>query len=120
MVAITFAVIGGFAWEWLVDRIGPKRTLNIVLARWMCTFVAAAAMMAAAPAAVRSSLSSHPRRASPSAVSGGGPAADAVPHAARIALGSSTACTAWSGASRPSPARSSGRSRRSSPSEAAS
>ncbi len=44
MVAITFAVIGGFAWGWLVDRIGPKRTLNIVLAWWMCTFVAAAAM----------------------------------------------------------------------------
>jgi UMF1 family MFS transporter len=44
MVAITFAVIGGFAWGWLVDRIGPKRTLNIVLAWWMSTFVAAAAM----------------------------------------------------------------------------
>lgn len=44
MVAITFAVIGGFAWGWLVDRIGPKRTLNAVLGLWMATFVAAAAM----------------------------------------------------------------------------
>ncbi|MEK6611520.1 MAG: MFS transporter [Gemmatimonadota bacterium] len=44
MVAITFAVLGGFAWGRLVDRIGPKRTLNIVLAQWVATFVAAAMM----------------------------------------------------------------------------
>ena len=31
LTAITFAVIGGFVWGWLVDRIGPKRTLNYVL-----------------------------------------------------------------------------------------
>jgi UMF1 family MFS transporter len=44
MVAITFAVLGGFTWGWIVDRIGPKRTLNAVLIMWMCTFAAAAAM----------------------------------------------------------------------------
>ncbi len=44
MVAITFAVIGGFFWGWLVDRIGPKRTLNIVLVMWIVTFIAASAM----------------------------------------------------------------------------
>src|SRR4029453_11420195 len=36
--AITFAVIGGFAWGWLVDRIGPKRTLDLVLYLWVLTF----------------------------------------------------------------------------------
>lgn len=44
MVAISFAVLGGFFWGWLVDRIGPKRTLKIVLWMWMATFVAAASM----------------------------------------------------------------------------
>jgi MFS transporter, UMF1 family len=42
--AITFAVIGGFAWGWLVDRIGPKRTLDLVLYLWMFTFSVAAAI----------------------------------------------------------------------------
>src|SRR4051812_41975535 len=28
MTAITFAVVGGFAWGWLVDRFGPRKTLN--------------------------------------------------------------------------------------------
>ena len=36
--AITFAVVGGFAWGRLVDRIGPKQTLNIVLWLWMGIF----------------------------------------------------------------------------------
>jgi MFS transporter, UMF1 family len=44
MSAITFAVLGGFAWGWLVDRIGPKRTLDIVLAIWVLTFVLASAL----------------------------------------------------------------------------
>lgn len=44
MSAITFAVIGGFAWGWLVDRIGPKRTLNWVLLLWIETFALAAAI----------------------------------------------------------------------------
>jgi UMF1 family MFS transporter len=44
MTAITFAVIGGFSWGWLVDRIGPKRTLNYVLYCWMGIFVLAAAV----------------------------------------------------------------------------
>ena len=44
MVAITFAIFGGFMWGRIVDRIGPKRTLNAVLIMWMCTFIAASAM----------------------------------------------------------------------------
>jgi UMF1 family MFS transporter len=44
MVAISFAVVGGFFWGWLVDRIGPKRTLNIVLRMWILTFVGASLM----------------------------------------------------------------------------
>jgi MFS transporter, UMF1 family len=35
LVSILFAVVGGFAWGVLVDRIGPKRTLNIVLLIWV-------------------------------------------------------------------------------------
>jgi len=44
MTAITFAVIGGFVWGWLVDRWGPKRTLNYVLFLWIGVFVLAAAV----------------------------------------------------------------------------
>jgi UMF1 family MFS transporter len=44
MVAITFAVIGGFAWGWIVDKVGPKRTLNYVLGMWMAVFLIAAAV----------------------------------------------------------------------------
>ncbi len=42
--AITFAVIGGFAWGAAVDRIGPKRTLDMVLGLWVLVFIAAAAI----------------------------------------------------------------------------
>jgi len=44
MVAITFAVLGGFMWGRIVDRIGPKRTLNWVLRLWVVTFTAASAI----------------------------------------------------------------------------
>lgn len=44
MSAITFAILGGFAWGWLADRIGPKRTLTWVLRSWMGVFVLAAAI----------------------------------------------------------------------------
>src|SRR5688572_25714725 len=44
LFAITFAIAGGFAWGWLADRIGPKRTLGHVLRSWMCIFVLAAAV----------------------------------------------------------------------------
>ncbi len=37
--AITFAIIGGLTWGKVVDRIGPKRTLSIVLCMWMGIFV---------------------------------------------------------------------------------
>jgi UMF1 family MFS transporter len=39
--AVTFAIVGGFVWGQLVDRIGPKRTLNLVLWLWVATFLAA-------------------------------------------------------------------------------
>lgn len=42
MSAITAAILGGILWGFIVDRIGPKRTLNIVLTGWIITFVAAA------------------------------------------------------------------------------
>jgi MFS transporter, UMF1 family len=42
--AVTFAVVGGFVWGRLVDRIGPKRTLNGVLWLWMGTFALAASI----------------------------------------------------------------------------
>jgi UMF1 family MFS transporter len=41
MVAIFAAVVGGFAWGPIVDRIGPKRTLTRVLMLWMATLAAA-------------------------------------------------------------------------------
>jgi UMF1 family MFS transporter len=44
MAAITCAVAGGFIWGVLVDRIGPKRTLNLVLGLWTVTFVLAASV----------------------------------------------------------------------------
>ena len=44
LTAITFAVIGGFAWGWLVDRMGPKRTLDWVLYSWIAIFLGAAAV----------------------------------------------------------------------------
>ena len=44
MTAITFAVIGGFTWGWLADRLGPKRTLDYVLFCWVGIFMLAAAV----------------------------------------------------------------------------
>ena len=38
LFAITFAVAGGFFWGWMTDRLGPKRTLNLVLTAWMGIF----------------------------------------------------------------------------------
>lgn len=42
--AVSFAIIGGFVWGWMVDKIGPKRTLNIVLWLWVATFIGAASI----------------------------------------------------------------------------
>ena len=42
MVAISFAVVGGFLWGHLADRWGPKRTLNWVLRSWIGVFLLAA------------------------------------------------------------------------------
>jgi len=44
MVAITAAILGGIIWGFVVDRIGPKRTLNIVLTGWILTFIGAASI----------------------------------------------------------------------------
>jgi MFS transporter, UMF1 family len=41
-IAVIFAVIGGFFWGRVADRIGPKRTLDAVLFAWMGTFLLAA------------------------------------------------------------------------------
>jgi UMF1 family MFS transporter len=38
MSAISFAIVGGLAWGWVTDYLGPRRTLNIVLVLWMATF----------------------------------------------------------------------------------
>lgn len=42
--AIVFAVAGGFIWGRVVDRIGPRRTLDRVLWLWVVTFLLAAAI----------------------------------------------------------------------------
>jgi UMF1 family MFS transporter len=38
MGAITFAIPGGLIWGRIVDRVGPRRTLNMVLYLWFATF----------------------------------------------------------------------------------
>jgi UMF1 family MFS transporter len=43
-VAITCAIVGGFVWGWMTDRLGPKRTLTIVLVCWMAIFAGAGAV----------------------------------------------------------------------------
>ena len=46
LIAVTVAAIfGGLVWGQVVDRIGPKRTLMIVLSLWCVAFVAAAAVL---------------------------------------------------------------------------
>lgn len=42
MVAISFAVVGGFVWGVVTDRLGPKRTLDLVLFLWIGVFALAA------------------------------------------------------------------------------
>lgn len=42
--AVSFAVVGGFVWGRMVDRIGPKRTLNAVLWLWVATFLGASSI----------------------------------------------------------------------------
>jgi UMF1 family MFS transporter len=44
MSAITCAILGGLAWGFIVDRVGPKRTLAFVLKMWMVMFAIAAAV----------------------------------------------------------------------------
>jgi MFS transporter, UMF1 family len=44
MSAITAAIIGGVMWGFIVDKLGPKRTLSIVLCGWIATFIMAASI----------------------------------------------------------------------------
>ncbi len=44
LVGILAAVVGGFVWGVVVDRIGPKRALNLVLALWGVVFSLAIAV----------------------------------------------------------------------------
>jgi UMF1 family MFS transporter len=44
MSAITAAIVGGVLWGFIVDRVGPKRTLNVVLGGWVLTFALAASI----------------------------------------------------------------------------
>lgn len=44
MSAITAAIVGGICWGYVVDKLGPKRTLDIVLTGWIATFIMAAAI----------------------------------------------------------------------------
>jgi UMF1 family MFS transporter len=46
LIAVTVAaIVGGVVWGQVVDRIGPKRTLLIVLSLWCVAFIAAAAVL---------------------------------------------------------------------------
>lgn len=44
MAAITAAIVGGIVWGFVVDKLGPKRTLDIVLGGWIATFIMAASI----------------------------------------------------------------------------
>jgi len=44
MSAISFAIVGGLVWGWVTDRVGPQRTLRLVLLLWMATFALASAV----------------------------------------------------------------------------
>lgn len=44
LAAIAAAVLGGLGWGVVVDRIGPKRSLNLVLGLWMVSLLAAMAI----------------------------------------------------------------------------
>ncbi|HEY66573.1 MAG TPA: MFS transporter [Caldilineae bacterium] len=41
LISIAAAVLGGFVWGVVVDRIGPKRSLNVVLLMWMAALTLA-------------------------------------------------------------------------------
>ena len=43
ITSTTFSVVGSLFYGMLVDRIGPKKTLTIVLLQWMAVFIAVAA-----------------------------------------------------------------------------
>jgi UMF1 family MFS transporter len=42
--AVTFAIVGGLVWGRLVDALGPKKTLDMVLGLWVVTFALAVAI----------------------------------------------------------------------------
>jgi MFS transporter, UMF1 family len=44
LAGIAAAIVGGLGWGWIVDRWGPKRTLDAVLGVWVVTFALTAAV----------------------------------------------------------------------------
>jgi MFS transporter, UMF1 family len=44
LAGIAAAIVGGLGWGWIVDRWGPKRTLDAVLGIWVVTFALTAAV----------------------------------------------------------------------------
>lgn len=46
LVGIAAAVVGGLGWGFVVDRIGPRRSLGLVLCLWIVTFVLTVAIAA--------------------------------------------------------------------------
>jgi UMF1 family MFS transporter len=42
IISTSFAIVGAFLYGRLVDRLGPKKTLNVVLIQWAVVFVVAA------------------------------------------------------------------------------
>lgn len=97
--AIGCAVVGGFSWGGLVDRIGSKRTLSFVLLLWMAD-LALAALMGLEPLPLGMLYIVTSLAGVDSA--GRGPAFDRWGSGSHrpTAWESSTASTAWSGASR--------------------
>ena len=45
IVSTSFAIVGSFIYGRLVDRVGPKKTLIIVLLQWVVVFIASAATL---------------------------------------------------------------------------
>jgi UMF1 family MFS transporter len=41
MWAIASAIVGGLVWGWVADRLGPRRTLTMVLGLWVVIFAVA-------------------------------------------------------------------------------
>jgi UMF1 family MFS transporter len=104
LFAITFAVIGGFVWGRMVDRIGPKRTLDRVLWLWVVTFLEQRRWGSSRFPSRRSSSSRRWRGSRPAA--SGAPIARTCSASRRLTVSASSMVSMeWSVASRRSRAR---------------